>query len=141
MYKMTIQEIKQNLSLIELLNHYGLKANKNKMLNCPFHEDKTPSMQIYEETNTAYCFSSNCKLNGKSIDQIDFIIHKENITKQAAIQKASTIIANHQRNSKIRTRIPNNNFPELRKNLHKKPQSPKLPKRKKHKLYRRRNRL
>ncbi|MCP3658873.1 MAG: hypothetical protein GY830_00555 [Bacteroidetes bacterium] len=56
---MTIQEIKQRLSIEEVLNHYGLKPNKNKMLNCPFHEDKTPSMQIYEESNTVYCFSSN----------------------------------------------------------------------------------
>ncbi|MCP4482244.1 MAG: hypothetical protein GY817_05600 [bacterium] len=65
---MSIQEIKQSLSIEEVLSHYGLKANKNKMLNCPFHEDKTPSMQIYEESNTVFCFSSNCKLHGKSID-------------------------------------------------------------------------
>ena len=28
-------------------------------------------MQIYPETNTVFCFSSNCKLHGKAIDQID----------------------------------------------------------------------
>ncbi|WP_410470252.1 CHC2 zinc finger domain-containing protein [Chryseobacterium sp. FH2] len=35
---------------------------------CPFHEDKTPSMQVYYKTQTAYCFSSNCKTHGKSMD-------------------------------------------------------------------------
>ncbi|MCP4482920.1 MAG: hypothetical protein GY817_09375, partial [bacterium] len=85
---MTIQEIKESLSIKEVLSHYGLKPNKNKMLNCPFHEDKTPSMQIYEESNTVYCFSSNCKLHGKSIDQIDFIMHKENRSKYESINKA-----------------------------------------------------
>jgi len=89
---MTIQEIKTKLSIEEILLNYGLKANKNKMLNCPFHKDKTPSMQIYPETNTAYCFSSNCKLHGKSIEQIDFILYKENITKKASIEKAKQII-------------------------------------------------
>ncbi len=89
---MTIQEIKDRLDINEVLSHYGLKPNKNKMLNCPFHEDKTPSMQIYEETNTAYCFSSNCQLHGKSIDQIDFIMYKENLTKSESIKKAKQII-------------------------------------------------
>ncbi|MCP4481603.1 MAG: toprim domain-containing protein, partial [bacterium] len=88
---MTIQEVKQNLSINIVLNHYGLKMNRNKMLSCPFHEDKTPSMQIYEETDTAYCFSSNCKLHGKSIDQIDFILYKEGVDKKEAIEKAKQL--------------------------------------------------
>jgi len=36
------------------------------MLCCPFHADKTPSMQVYPETNTVFCFSSNCELSGAS---------------------------------------------------------------------------
>ena len=89
---MTIPEIKNQLSILAVLSHYGLKPNKNNMLNCPFHEDKTPSMQVYPETGTVYCFSGNCKLHGKSLDQIDFIMHKDNCTKHQAILKAKAMI-------------------------------------------------
>ncbi len=85
---MEIQEIKQRLTLSMLLAHYGLKPDKNLRLNCPFHQDKTPSLQVYYKTHTAYCFSSNCKTHGKAMDVIDFIMHKESITKGEAIEKA-----------------------------------------------------
>ena len=89
---MEINEIKQRLTLAEVLKHYGLKPDKSLRLHCPFHEDKTPSLQIYYKTHTAYCFSSNCKTHGKSLDVIDFIMHKENISKHAAIKQAETLI-------------------------------------------------
>jgi DNA primase len=92
---MEIAEIKEKLSIGEVLNHYGLKPNRNKMLCCPFHDDKKPSMQVYPETNTVHCFSGNCVPTGKVIDQIDFILHKEvragrAFTKHEAIQKAKS---------------------------------------------------
>lgn len=89
---MEINEIKVQLSILTVLAHYDHKPNRNKMLCCPFHEDKTPSMQVYPETNTVFCFSSNCKLHGKAIDQIDFIKHSENCTKHEAILKAKAMI-------------------------------------------------
>ncbi len=88
---MNIPEIKSKLSMQEVLQHYGLKPNRSNMLNCPFHPDKKPSMQFYEDTNTVYCFSANCELQGKSIDQIDFILHKEGYTKREAIEKAKEL--------------------------------------------------
>ncbi len=89
---MEIQEIKNRLTLAMLLQHYGLKADKQARLKCPFHEDKTPSMQVYYKTHTAYCFSSNCKTHGKSLDVIDFIMYMENITKHEAILKAQEML-------------------------------------------------
>ena len=88
---MEIAEIKEKLSIETVLAHYGIKT-KNNHCCCPFHDDKTPSMQIYAETNTAYCFSSNCKLHGKSIDVIDFILHKEKLTKHQAILKSKELL-------------------------------------------------
>lgn len=89
---MDISAIRQGLSITAVLAHYGLRTDKNQRLNCPFHNDKTPSMQVYEKTGTVYCFSSNCKTHGKAIDVIDFILYKESCTKHEAIEKAKTMI-------------------------------------------------
>lgn len=91
---MEISEIKQRLTLPMVLNHYGLKADKSHRISCPFHKDKTPSMQLYYKTQTAYCFSANCKTHGKAMDVIDFIMHKENISKHEAIEKAKSFLVN-----------------------------------------------
>ena len=88
---MEISEIKDTLSITEVLHHYGLKVVK-KHIHCPFHDDKTPSMQVYPDTNTVYCFSGNCDKSGKPIDVIDFIMYKEDITKHQAILKAKSLL-------------------------------------------------
>lgn len=88
---MEIQEIKQKLTLSQVLKHYGLKPDKNLRLNCPFHPDRTPSLQVYYKTHTAYCFSTNCKTHGKAIDVIDFIMYQENCSKHEAIEQAKVM--------------------------------------------------
>src|SRR3989339_1570981 len=103
---MEIQEIKQNLTLATILHHYNLKPDKNLRLSCPFHDDKTPSMQVYYKTHTCYCFSSNCKTHGKSLDVIDFIMYKEEINKHEAILKAMQIAGI----TEIKTTENNSNF-------------------------------
>lgn len=89
---MEISEIKRQLTLAQVLNHYGLKPDKNQRLHCPFHDDKTPSFQVYHKTQTCYCFSSSCKTHGKSLDVIDFILHKEGCTKHEAIKQAEAML-------------------------------------------------
>lgn len=90
--KMEIKEILQKLSIQTVLQHYGLQPNRNKMVCCPFHDDKNPSMQVYAETNTLFCFSGNCSKNGKAMDVIQFIQDKESCTKHEAILKAKSLI-------------------------------------------------
>lgn len=87
---MELKEIKQQLSINQVLSHYGLKANSNGMLCCPFHPDKTPSLQIYPATNTYCCFSSNC--NAGTGDAIQFIQLKENCSKHEALIKATAMV-------------------------------------------------
>jgi DNA primase len=89
---MEIHEIKSRLTLANVLHHYGLKPDKSLRLNCPFHEDKTPSMQVYYKTHTAYCFSGNCKTHGKSLDVIDFVMYKENTDKHHALLKCIELL-------------------------------------------------
>lgn len=78
--------------MAQVLARYGLKPDKHLRLNCPFHDDKTPSMQVYDKTQTVYCFSSNCPTHGKSLDVIDFIMYQEKCTKHEAILKAQDFI-------------------------------------------------
>ncbi len=87
---MEISEIKQRLPILTVLNHYHLKPDRNDRLCCPFHPDKTPSFQVYPETGTWTCFSSNCSAG--SGDQVDFIMRKEGITKHQAILKAQELM-------------------------------------------------
>jgi len=89
---MEIPEIKSRLSMAKVVNHYGLKPDKHARLSCPFHQDKTPSLQLYYKTQTAYCFSSNCPTSGRSMDVIDFIMYRENCTKHEAIEKAKSLL-------------------------------------------------
>ena len=88
---MEIKEIKAQLSIETVLRHYGLKPDKNDRLLCPFHPDKTPSLQIYPKTNTFCCFSSNCTAG--TGDQIQFIELMEKCNKHEAILKAASLVS------------------------------------------------
>jgi DNA primase len=87
---MDIKDIKQQLTINQVLQHYGLKPDNNDRLHCPFHPDKTPSLQIYPATNTYCCFSSNC--NAGTGDTIQFIQLKENCNKHEALLKATALL-------------------------------------------------
>ena len=87
---MTIQEIKNRLSIVETLSSFNLRPDKNNRLCCPWHNDKTPSLQIYPNTNTWTCFSSNCSAG--SGDTIDFIMKYEKLTKHEALNRAKQML-------------------------------------------------
>ena len=54
---MTIEEIKNSLSMPELLRRYHIETKRN-MCHCPFHgDDKHPSMKVYNDA--VYCFTCN----------------------------------------------------------------------------------
>jgi len=47
-FKMEISEIIKSLSILTVLEHYGIKMNRNKMVSCPFHDDTKPLMvEVY----------------------------------------------------------------------------------------------
>jgi DNA primase len=98
---MDIADIKQQLSINQVLDHYGLKPDKNNRLHCPFHPDKTPSMQIYPQTNTFCCFSSNCTAG--TGDVIQFIELMEKCSKHEALVKASALAQGQQPQPTIAT--------------------------------------
>ena len=58
-----VQTIKDRLTMREILLHYGYEPNRAGFICCPFHNEKTPSMKIYD---TSYnCFG--CGANGDVI--------------------------------------------------------------------------
>ena len=88
---MEIQDVKNQLSITVVLNHYKLSVDRNNCACCPWHDDETPSLQIYPKTNTWTCFSCNCSAG--SGDVIDFIMKYDKVTKHEALLKAKEMIA------------------------------------------------
>jgi len=86
---MEIPEIKRQLPIGQVLAHYGLKPDRQGRLLCPFHPDKTPSLQIYPKTNTFCCFSTNCTAG--TGDPIQFIQLIEKCSKHEALVKATVL--------------------------------------------------
>jgi DNA primase len=111
---MEIKEIKRQLNIQTVLNHYGIKSDKNGMANCPFHSDKTPSFQVYPKSNTYCCFSSNCSAGAG--DQIQFIELKEKQGKHQAIIKAKELLG-------VKTESLNDIFQKLKQNVNKSPRA------------------
>jgi DNA primase catalytic core len=84
---MEIQDIKQNLPLANVLQHYNLKQDKNNMLRCPFHEDSTASLQVSFSQNKYKCHA--CDKKG---DVIQFVQDYEKLTKHEALKKCTAMI-------------------------------------------------
>lgn len=83
---MDISEIKQQLELATILDYYGLQP-KNNMLLCPFHEDKTASLQVNLAKHYYKCHA--CDKKG---DQIQFVQDYEKLSKREAILKCVSMI-------------------------------------------------
>ena len=92
---MEIHDIKANLPLSQILAHYNLQPNKNKMLRCPFHDDKTASMQISYTRNNYKCHA--CGAKG---DVIQFVQDYEKLTKHEAILKCTGLVQSQMSNVK-----------------------------------------
>jgi DNA primase len=57
---MEIQDLKQHFTILDIADRLGIQVNKQGKAHCPFHDDKTPSLQFSKEKNIATCFSSRC---------------------------------------------------------------------------------
>jgi DNA primase len=80
---MEIPELKRHLSITDVAQALGIKLSKHDKALCPFHDDKTPSLQFSREKNICTCFSSRC--DAGSMDIIDLVEKKQGCTKHEAI--------------------------------------------------------
>lgn len=68
---MTTEEIKQSVSMREVVERYGIHIDRKGFCCCPFHKEKTGSMKIYKDSYN--CFG--CGANG---DIFSFVMGMEN---------------------------------------------------------------
>ena len=76
----TVQTIKDRLTMREVLEYYGYEPNKKGFICCMFHNEKTPSMKIFEKDY--HCFGC-----GEHGDTITFVQKLFNLSFQEALKK------------------------------------------------------
>lgn len=57
---MDIKELKERITILEVADKLQITVDKQGKALCPFHDDKTPSLQFSKEKNICTCFSSKC---------------------------------------------------------------------------------
>lgn len=84
-------EILSSSSIINILEYYGLKINKNKC-TCPFHNDSHPSMMVNTNKGIAKCFACGSGGNAISfIQKYETEINHNYMSTIQAMQKAIDI--------------------------------------------------
>ena len=74
------ENIKAAISVKQAAEHYGLKASRNGMACCPFHDDRHPSLKLNED----YFFCFGCGAKG---DVIDLVARLFDLSSYEAAQK------------------------------------------------------
>ena len=86
--KATIERLKQNVSVLSVLERYGIpteKRGKNHFALCPFHNEDTPSLAVDPIRNTWKCFGC-----GRGSSVVDFVMAKEGLDFAEAARKLLT---------------------------------------------------
>lgn len=78
-----IQELKMRNDITDVISSYVTlkKRGRNMVGLCPFHGEKTPSFNIYTETDSFYCFGC-----GAAGDVISFIMKIDNLDYVEAVK-------------------------------------------------------
>lgn len=81
---MTSEEIKESVHMPDVIyGMYGIPI-RNNMCRCPFHDDRSPSMRVYDDS--AYCFTC-----GKQWDVFSFVMEHDGLSfKEAFISLGGT---------------------------------------------------
>ena len=79
------EEIKQRISMPEMMRHYGFELDRSGFCKCPLHGEKTGSFKAYSGNRGFYCFG--CGAHGSVID---FVMQYFGLTFQDAISKINT---------------------------------------------------
>jgi len=79
--KSLISYIKDRHSIKQVFQSLGVThINSYGKAPCIFHEDKDPSLEIYEDTNSFYCFG--CKKGGDILNAVGFYFNSDSVIQQ-----------------------------------------------------------
>lgn len=70
----------QSAPIMVVLNDLEIQIKKSHMMKCPFHDDNTPSLKIYTDTNRGWCFT--CK---RLYGPVDFVKRFKKLDTTSAI--------------------------------------------------------
>ena len=87
-----LQELRLKTDVVDLISSYvSLKKRGNTYVGlCPFHNEKTPSFTVYENTQSFYCFGCGAGGDGVSfmrkIENLDYIDAVKLLAQRAGMQ-------------------------------------------------------
>lgn len=87
-----LQELRLKTDVVDLISSYvSLKKRGNTYVGlCPFHNEKTPSFTVYENTQSFYCFGCGAGGDGVSfmrkIENLDYIDAVKALAQRAGMQ-------------------------------------------------------
>ena len=74
--------IKSQINMIDICKTYGFNIQRGNFICCPFHNEKTPSLKLYDGNRGFYCFGC-----GEHGSVIDFVMRYFNLDFTKAISK------------------------------------------------------
>lgn len=76
------QKIKEQITMIQVCEKYGISLDRKGFAKCPFHNEKTPSFRVYPADKGWHCFGCN-----ESGSVIDFVMKYFNLPFKEAVKK------------------------------------------------------
>jgi hypothetical protein len=72
-----IREIKARMTIRDCFYHFGvgLPDRRNPVIRCCFHDEKTPSMKLYEDRGRFHCYG--CQARGDVIDAAELFMNTD----------------------------------------------------------------
>ena len=83
-------DIKRFVPMRVLCDRYGITVNRDHKAICPFHPDRSPSMEVYDGSRGWWCFV--CNQGG---DVIDFTRRYFNLTFRGAMERLNEDFSLH----------------------------------------------
>ena len=86
-----VQKLKNEVNIVDLIASYIelQKSGRNYKALCPFHQEKTPSFYVYENTQSYHCFG--CGANGdifsfvQAYENLDFVDSVKHVAERFSI--------------------------------------------------------